>query len=152
MPSSLRNIGTHSSEVDYALSHNFMVEVGGVLAAGFQEVSGLSKDIEVVEYRNGDSGNKVFYRPGKVRVGKITLRRGQSDDKTLHEWFRKVEMGQTDRRAVSIIQKDRESGELVRYNLFEAWPCAWKAPDLNAKSDAHLIEEITLVAESLEIG
>lgn len=151
MPSA-RKLGSHGSEVDFALSHNFMVEVDSVITAGFQEVTGLSKEIEVVEYRNGDSGNKVFYRPGKVRVGKVTLRRGQSNDKTLHEWFKKVEMGETDRRSMSIVQKNRVNGELVRYNLFEAWPCSWKAPDLNAKSDAHLIEEITIVAEGLEIA
>ena len=150
MPS-LRKTGSHASELDYGLTHNFSVEIDGVISAGFQEVSGLSKEIEVVEYRNGDSPT-IHYRPGRTKVGRVTLRRGQLKDQTLHAWFKRVEAGETDRRSVSVIQKDRVRGEVTRYNLFECWPCAWKAPDLNAKGEGHLVEEITFIAERLEMG
>ena len=60
---------------------NFLVDLGdgnsdGV-QAGFQEVSGISMDVAVTEYRNGNSKeNSVMKLTGLNRVGDVTLKRG----------------------------------------------------------------------------
>ena len=43
-----------------------------------------------------------------------------------------------------------KNGEKASYNFYEAWPCRWKAPELNSGSDANWIEKIELAVEKVE--
>ena len=58
--------------------------------------------------------------------------------------------GAVDRKGASIIVCDDQCKEIVRYNLFEAWPCRWKSLVLDATSDGTLIEELEIVVERIE--
>lgn len=122
------------------------VEVGPVVA-----ISGLESEIEVVEYKHGDDNATLRdrKRPGRVKYANITLKRGLVSDPSFHEWYQKVLQGVTERKSGSIIYLDREGNEVLRYNFFEAWPCRWKAPELNAQ-DRHIVEEIEFVVERVE--
>jgi len=44
----------------------------------------------------------------------------------------------------------KAAGAPRRY--FEAWPCCWKAPELNSASDKYIVEEIEFVVERVERG
>jgi phage tail-like protein len=134
---------------DYLPAHNFKLEIDGVIVGGFKEISGLETEVEVIEYKDGDSAT-TMKRAGKVKHKNIILKRGQVADASLHKWFDAVKAGRTDRKPGSIIYLDREGKEVMRYNFFEAWPCRHKAPELNAHSDTHIVEEIEFVIEKLE--
>ena len=71
---------------------NFLVEFNGVeIGAGFSDVSGLSTDVTIAEYREGtDKDNHVRKIPGMHKVGDITLKRGIIDSASLWEWVREV--------------------------------------------------------------
>ena len=147
----IRQTGKHASQKDYTPNHNFGLEINGILSAGFQQVSGLKQEIEVIEYRDGDSGNVTLTRAGKYKPVRVKLTRGQVNDDTLRKWFNEVLNGMTNRQPVSIIAYGRDAKETKRYNLFEAWPCEWEGPEFNSKSDGHITESVTLVAERLEM-
>lgn len=34
--------------------------------------------------------------------------------------------------------------------VFEAWPCRWKAPELNSASDTRIVAEIEFAVEKVE--
>jgi phage tail-like protein len=134
---------------DYLPAHNWKIEIDGVIAGGFKEVSGLESEVEVIEYRNGDDP-VTHKRPGKTKFKNITLRRGLEGDAPLLPWYKSVLGGKTDRKSGSIIYLDREGNEVLRYNFFEAWPTRWKAPELNSHSDTHIVEELEFVVEKVE--
>ncbi|HWI66275.1 MAG TPA: phage tail protein [Symbiobacteriaceae bacterium] len=131
-------------------SYRIQLVVGKDVVAEFQEISGLESEVEVVEYSEGTDPT-MHKRAGKAKYKNIILRRGlPANDTSLMEWYKKVLAGQTDRKSGSIIYLDREGQEVARYNFYEAWPCRWKAPELNASSDTYIIEEIEFVVEKVE--
>jgi len=136
---------------DYFPMHNFKVEIDGVIQAGFKEVSGIESEVEVIEYKDGDDMT-VRKRPGRVKVGNLVLKRGFIADPKLREWYEKVVKGVTERKSISIIVLDRAGQEVKRYNLFEAWPCKWKAPVLDSKGDTHTVEEVEIAYERVEVA
>jgi len=129
---------------------NFLVEIGGIAVAGFSECSGLSLDIEVVEYREGGELSTVRKLPGLAKVGDITLKRGITKSKELHDWIDAVRKGIPDRRNGSIILLDDARNEMVRWNFSEAFPRKWEGPHLHAKGNDVAIETLTLCCEGLE--
>ena len=135
---------------DYNLASNFMLEIDGVVQGGFQEITGIEASVEVIEYRDG-SHKELRKRPGRVKYGDLTLKRGQVQDKSLYMWFKEVVDGKTNRKSGAVIIPGRDGAENVRYNFFEAFPIKWKAPDLNSKSDTFQVEEVTLTCEKIEM-
>lgn len=136
---------------DYLPAHNFKIEIDGVIAGGFKEVSGLESEVEVIEYKDG-SDPITHKRPGKTKYKNIVLKVDPRDPSTkeLYAWYQQVASGKDVRRRISVVIYDDAGQEAVRYNLFEAWPCRWKAPELNASSDTHAVEEIEFVVERVE--
>lgn len=129
----IRRPGKHKG--DYLPAHNFKLEIDGVIMGGFKEISG----IEEAESAKSGTGNHT-----------IVFKRGFVNDASLLDWNKKVLSGKTDRKSGSVIYLDREGKEVLRYNFFEAWPAKWKAPELNAGSDTHIVEEIEFVVEKVE--
>lgn len=144
----IRKIGTHNKQ-DYLPAHNFKLEIDGVISGGFKEITGLESEVEIIEYKDGDDP-LTRKRAGKAKYKNITLKRGVVNDPALLTWYKAVLDGKTDRKSGSVIYLDREGNEVVRYNFFEAWPCRWKAPELNSQSDSHTVEEIEFVVEKVE--
>lgn len=65
--------------------YRFAVEIEGVTTGAFQEVSGLSMEVEVVEYLDGDD-LLLRKRSGRTKYSNITLKRGYvGDDRALQE-------------------------------------------------------------------
>lgn len=133
---------------------NFEVQWDGV-KAGFQEVSGLGLEIQVAEYRAGNSKEKG---PLKVttlyKVPDITLKRGVVGAMELFEWIKEVRDGKQDqRKTVTIILKD-ETGtkDAMKWTLKEARPTKYTGPSLNGKGNEIAIEELTLACEQIDWG
>src|SRR3954451_5198130 len=82
---------------------NFLVTIDGVVdRAGFSEVSGLSIETDVMEYRTGGGDITVRKLPGLKEFGNIVLKRGVTPDTKLWEWRKQVLDGQTERHTGSI--------------------------------------------------
>lgn len=140
-------------------SFNFLVDFGtgdtASVKAGFQEVSGLSVDVTVAEYRNGNDGvNHVRKINGIYKVGDITLKRGLMGALDLFQWINQVRIGdQTARRNITIQLRDETGANTVMlWRLTNARPMKYTGPSLNAKTGTDVaIEELVLSCEDLTI-
>lgn len=130
---------------------NFLVEIDGITAAGFQEVSGLAAEISVIEYREGGDAGPVRKLPGLRKFTNVTLKRGFTQDRSLWNWFKQSMNGQIQRRAVAIVLLDEERQAVVRWNLTKAWPTRWEGPSLNAKGNNVAVETLEIAHEGFDI-
>jgi len=131
-------------------SSRFLVEIEGIVQAGFSEASGFGSNVEVVEYREGGDTPTVRKLPGKVSYPDITLKWGITDSRELYEWHRAAVNGQVDRKNGSILLLDDLGQEKVRWNFFEAWPSKWEGPSFNATGNEVAIDSLTVSCERVE--
>ncbi len=139
-------------------NYHFLLEIQGIIndnkiiVGGFKSVSGMDSQTEVVEFKQGND-KIVRKKPGRTTYSNIVLERGYTATDDLWQWRKNIEDGKIDRRSGSIIVLDQDGAtEVARYNFFEAWPCKWNVPDMNADSSAMAIEKIELALEKVERG
>lgn len=133
-------------------SFNFKLEIEGITVAGFSEVTGLNSESNVIDYREGDEGITPRKLPGLNKFGNITLKRGISLDKQIYDWRKDVVDGDIKRRNVSIILRNEKRDEVLRWNLVNAWPSKYIAPDMKANANEVAIESIEITHEGLFRG
>ncbi len=138
---------------DPFVNFNFLVETGGVLAAGFSEVTGMNAEVQAVEYREGrDPNSNTRKLPGLSKYGNVTLKKGVVVDQDFFKWFKTGVDGDILRLDISILLLDEQRQEKVRYNLTNAWPVKFMAPDLKAAANEIAINSLELAHEGLRIG
>jgi phage tail-like protein len=129
----------------------FKVEVDGIDFGNFVSVSGLGATAEVSDDMGGmdKTPRKVV---GKVKYDTLTLvRNSDPRDKKLREWWKTVERGDPQQKAVSIVFMNRDgTSEIQRRNLFNAVPCGWNMSDLSSTDNGVITETISLVYEDAE--
>lgn len=129
-------------------------EIDGITEGIFRECSGLGSETEVIEHRvTGKGGNLIVHKiPGALKWSDITLRRGVTDDKKLHEWREKIEKGQIEanRKNGSITLYSPDGNPVAKYTFKNGWPCKFKGPDLDASKNEIAIEELVIAHEGLE--
>jgi phage tail-like protein len=131
---------------------NFRLEIDGIAQAAFSEVSGLATGTEVIEYREGsDLPNTVRKLPGLTKYSNIVLKRGVTADGSLWSWYKNVINGVHDSRNGSIILRNKQGEDVLRWNFQNGWPCKWEGPVLKATSSEVAIESIEITHEGLEL-
>jgi phage tail-like protein len=132
---------------------NFLIEIDGVVKGGFSEVSGLSQESNVMEYRDGSDGHNTTRKlAGLVKHNNLMLKRGITKDASLWNWRKKVLDGKTERQGGSIILLDEARQEALRWNFREGWPCKWEGPPLNGKTSEVAVETLEICHEGLELA
>ncbi len=139
---------------DPLIGAHFALDVDGVVSAFFATASGFSNSTEVVTHQAVDaSGKSVLQKiPGDLTWDDLTLGRGITDSLALWEWRQKVIDGDVEgaRANGSVIMYNQAGEEVARFNFVNAWPSAWKGPDVGAEDQSVAIEEITIAHEGLE--
>ena len=131
---------------------NFRVEIDGVAVSAFSEVSGLSAEIGVIEYRDGSDRTGVSRKlPGLYKVSNVTLKRGIAGDLTLWNWIHDGATGNVSRRNVAIVLLNEKSEPVMRFLLRDAWPVKWEGPNLKADANEIAIESLELAHEGLSV-
>lgn len=132
---------------------NFLVDLGDGSEAGFQEVSGLSHQIAVIEYREGsDRVNMLRKLPGLHRVSDVTLKRGLIGGLELYQWLLAARNGQPDRRTVTIrLMSEDRSETVMTWKLIRAFPVRLTHGPLMAADSLVAMEELVLASEALEL-
>jgi phage tail-like protein len=139
--------------IDPFVNFNFLVETGGVLAAGFSEITGMNAEVQAVEYREGrDPNSNTRKLPGLSKYGNVTLKRGVVVDQDFFKWFKTGVDGDILRIDLSILLLDEQRQEKVRYNLTNAWPVKFMAPDMKAAANEIAVNSLELAHEGLRIG
>lgn len=137
---------------------NFLVDLGtGQTAgpeAGFQECSGISMSVDVIEYRNGnDRENNTRKLTGLTRVSDVTLKRGIIGSLSLYSWIDQIRNGdQAALRTVTIqLQNEDHTAVVMTWKLVRARIVRHTSGPLDAKGTDVAIEELTLAYERLEL-
>ena len=140
------------ARVDPLGNFRFRVEIGGLPAAMFSEVSIGATTIEVVEYREGTDPTHVRKLPGLAKFGNITLKRGVTSSLDLANWHLQVVRGQiaAARKAIAIVVLDAAGQDAARFVVSEAWPVKYDPSDLNGKGNEVLIELLEIANEGVE--
>lgn len=139
---------------------NFLVKIADVTAnaeeplGGFSDVSGISNEMTIAEYRNGnDKENHVRKVPGVHKVGDVTLKRGIVNSKDLWKWVSDVRrIGPDAKKEVVITLRDEAGRPVQSWKLRGVVPMKYTGPTLAAKGGGDVaMEELVLSAEALEI-
>jgi phage tail-like protein len=140
----------NGQRVDPYKNFRFLVEIEGIVQAGFSEVSGFGSEVEVVEYREGGDTSTVRKLPGKTTYRDLTLKWGITDSRELYDWHRAAVNGQVERKHGSILLLDDLGQEKVRWNFYDAWPSKWEGASLNATGKEVAIDALTVSCERME--
>lgn len=143
-------------EFPYA-QFNFLVDIGAGtdgIKAGFQEVSGLSLDVTVAEYRAGNSKENSPLKVNTIhKLGDVTLKRGVIGATDLWKLVEEIRNGtQVRGKTVTIAMMDEShQNTVLTWKLMEARPIKYSGPSLSGKGTDVAIEEITIAYERLEV-
>ncbi len=136
--------------VDPYADFRYLVEIDGIVQAGFSDVSGFGSKVEVVEYREGGDAATVRKLPGKVTYPDITFKWGVTDSRELLDWHLAAVHGAIQRKNGSIVLLADDGQEQLRWNFFQAWPSGWDGPALSAKGNDAAIYTLTVTCERIE--
>ena len=136
---------------DVSRNYGFFLELQGERAGYFLKVEGLGAELDTIEYREGGMPSTVHKVPGRTHVKPITLSQGITRTDALWKWFNSCVLGKIERRNVSIVLLAPDGvGQVMRWNLGNAWLSAYNVKDFDALGNDVLISELTLQAETLE--
>jgi phage tail-like protein len=130
-------------------AYNFLVEIDGIIQAGFQECTGIDSSTDAIDYREGSDPNHVRKLTGLNKFTAITLKRGITDSDELWKWRQTVVQGAADRRNGSVVLLDTTGAEKLRWNFFQAWPSKWTGPSFNSTGNAVAVETLEITHEEL---
>lgn len=134
-------------ESDPLMGFMFKVSIPGLpTGVGFQKVSGLSREVEVVEYFENmyEHQHKL---PGRESVGDVTFERGMYADTYLQDLYEGVFNNNNVRNTVVIQICDRFGNIRREFKCAEAWFSKYEVADLDASSSDVIIETLTMTFE-----
>jgi len=137
---------------------NFLVDLGDGVTdspqAGFSEVSGLGMEVQLIEYRTGNSReNNVIKIPGLTKTSDVTLKRGVIGSLNLYQWLDQIRNGDVNAmRTVTIqLQNEDHTAIVQTWKLLRARIIKHTSGPFNAKGNDVAMEEMVLAYERLEM-
>ena len=132
---------------------HFTVSWGGS-RAGFTEISGLTQEAQVIEYRDGNFPEFSSVKmPGLRKYSNITLKRGIfANDTEFFTWLSTVaHLANVERRDLIISLLNDQHQPVMKWNVSRAFPTKVEGPALKATGNEVAIESIELAHEGLEV-
>jgi hypothetical protein len=114
-------------------SFRFRVELDGITAARFSDVSGLQVETETEPYEEGGVNDYVHQFPKRTR-------------------YQDVVSGRFVRKNGSVVLMNSAGEDKWRWNFFSAYPVKWTGPELKADSNTVAFETIELVHHGIQKG
>ena len=127
----------------------FKLEIDGLTAGGFSEVSGFDASIDAIEYREGDQVQTPLKVPGLKKYGNITLKQGLVDSDVLYKWMAAGIEGDVERKTITITLLDITGADAASWQVINAWPTKYTAPDFNATSSEVAVETLEIAHEGM---
>lgn len=127
----------------------YKVEIDGLEAGGFSEASGFDASIDVIEYREGDMVQTPMKVPGLKKYGNITLKQGVADSMVMYEWMIAGVEGEVERKTITITILDETETAAASWQVINAWPTKYTAPDFNATASEIAIETMEIAHEGM---
>jgi phage tail-like protein len=117
----------------------------------FQEVTGLSSETQVIEYRGGSSPvYSTVKMPGIQKFSNITLKKGIfKGDKALWEKYGGIKMNTYKRSTIVISLLDESQGIAMSWTLKNAFPSKITVTDMKSDANEVAVETMELAHEGL---
>lgn len=125
-------------------SLNYQVEVDSIEIGGFQRVSGLTTQMETMEYREGGQNESVHQLPGQFSHGNLVLERGLTNRTALWSWIQEV-------RSPSVATAEARYNVRVKlrggykvnkmwgWEFHDAYPVQWDGPELSSQGSGDVV-------------
>jgi len=111
----------------------------------FQEVSGLSKGLEVEEWSEGGENRFIHRLPLATKYGNVTLKRGMFTGSKLIDWcFDAIDHFSFKPVDIDITLLNEQHQAVSVWNLVNAYPVKWSVTDFKAQDNSILIESLEL--------
>lgn len=123
--------------------------------SSFSEVSGLTMESEIVEYRGGDDPQlSTRKQPGLKKFSNVTLKRGIAPAEAgngLFDWYNTILGGTVSRRNVTVSLLNEERDPVMTWKIKEAWPVKIEGPGLKSTGTDVAIESVEFACEGIDI-
>lgn len=131
---------------------HFRVEWGSA-RLGFSEVTGLTQEIQAIEYRDGSFPEYSSIKmPGLRKYSNITLKRGIiKADNDFFNWLSTVKLNTIERRDLTISLLNENHEPVMIWKVMQAFPVKVEGPQLKAAGNEVAIESIELAHEGLTV-
>lgn len=131
----------------------FAVQIGGITGAVFTECTLPTLEVEVLQQMEGGLNSAVHQIPGRVKMGKITLKRGVTTSSDLLLWYMDIAQGriQDSQRDISIVMYDSQSQKVLCWNFGSAFPIKWTGPNFVSGDSRVAIETLELAYQSMSV-
>jgi phage tail-like protein len=120
----------------------------------FQEVTGLSSETQVIEYRGGNS--KVYSTvklPGIQKFGNVTLKKGIfKGDTAFWDKYNEIKMNTVKRSSITISLLDESNAAVMTWTLTNAFPSKITVTDMKSDANEVAVETMELTHEGLQIS
>ena len=152
----MANTGLESSPQDAIAASHFSVVVDGTEIAQFNELAGITTEIDVIEYMGPAAEGRgiVAKMPGREKPPNITLKRGKSTSMEIYGWYEAALMGpdhkEDAKRNGSLILYDYEQKPVGKYHFYMGWVSKISLSSMKAGSNEILMEEVTIVCERID--
>ena len=104
---------------------------------------------DVMEYREGDMVRTPMKIPGLKKYSNITLKKGLADSKVMYDWVIAGVDGAVQRKTITISLMDETAAVVASWQVINAWPMKYTAPDFNATSSEVAIETLEIAHEGM---
>ncbi len=128
----------------------FRVEIDGLVAGDFAEVTGLVSESDVIAHRDGADPSRVRHVPGIHKVSNLTMKRGLTADRSFWDWRKAVVDGQVNRRDGVITLLDETGQVVARWRFKGGWPSKWEGPTLEGLGHDVAIETLVITHDGLD--
>lgn len=139
------------------VSFHFRVEFQGLPGlknqdAFFQEVTGLSRDLETEQLREGGRNDVTHQLPTRTKYPNLVLKRGLFVDSGLGSWVNDA-MEHLDIKPCTVLVQllNENHTPLLTYRCEGAYPLKWSIDGFNAQDSKILVETMELYYQHFKI-
>ncbi len=123
----------------------------------FQEVSGLSFEVETEELREGGENRFVYKLPKRAKYPNLVLKRGMLSGSAFLAWFKSamstyftVALYEFQPADLTVTLLDEADNPVAIWNIVQAYPLKWSCSDFKASESAIVVETMELAYQYFE--
>jgi phage tail-like protein len=138
---------------DALTAARFSITIDGYEIASFSELSGITTEVEAVDFLESSDKEVIFKKlPGKRKPPTVVLKRGKNNSMELWAWHEAVLIGDivAARKSCSLVMYNYDGKPVARYHLEHAWPSKLEIGALKAGASEVLMETVTMVCENIQ--
>lgn len=120
--------------------------------ASFQEVSGLTAQLNIEEVKEGGENSYSHRLPAPAKFGNLVLKRGLMDDDDLVTWIRNaIDNFEFEPLHVFVKLLNSKTEPLQTWQFEAAFPIKWAVSGFNSTQNAVVVESVELAYKKFKV-